>query len=167
MAMMHVRQTALTLALPAVFLMAIGCASREERKSQMNPSIPSSGADRVSFDPAPVVPLASQAPARLIVDAPLPEQLARGYVVVRYRTENLRILPVYGAAALAVSPRIGHLHITVDDLPWHWLDASGEPLSINGLLPGPHMLLVELEDPTHKLIDSAIIHFDIPPRPAH
>jgi pimeloyl-ACP methyl ester carboxylesterase len=115
-----------------------------------------------TFDPAPVVPLANQAPARLVVDAPLSEQLARGYVVVRYRAENLRILPVYGPAALGVSPRIGHLHITVDDLPWHWLDASGEPISINGLVPGAHQLLIELEDPTHKLIDSQVVRFEIP-----
>ncbi len=114
------------------------------------------------FSPAPVVPLASQPPARLIVDAPLPEQLARGYVVIRYRTENVRIMPVYGPAALQVSPRIGHLHVTVDDLPWHWLDASGEPLSINGLLPGRHKVLIELENPIHKVIDSKTIGFEIP-----
>jgi pimeloyl-ACP methyl ester carboxylesterase len=118
----------------------------------------------MTFDPAPVVPLANQAPVRLVVDSPLSDQLAKGYVVVRYRAENLRILPVYGPAALGVSPRIGHLHITVDDLPWHWLDASGEPISINGLVPGPHKLLIELEDPTHKLIDSKAISFEIPKR---
>lgn len=114
------------------------------------------------FNPAPVVHLASQPSARLIVDAPLPEQLATGYVVIRYRAENLRILPVYGPAALEILPRIGHLHVTVDDSPWHWLDASGEPLSINGLLPGSHKVLIELEDPTHKLIDSATVAFEIP-----
>jgi len=123
-------------------------------------------ADHAGFNPAPVVPLASQPAARLIVDSPLPEQLATGYVVVRYRTENLRIMPVYGPDALRVLPRIGHLHITVDDSPWHWLDASGEPLSINGLPPGPHKLLIELESPTHKVIDSATVHFEIPQRPA-
>jgi pimeloyl-ACP methyl ester carboxylesterase len=115
-----------------------------------------------AFDPAPVVPLANQAPARLVVDSPLSEQLAKGYVVVRYRAENLRILPVYGPSAIGVSPRIGHLHITIDDLPWHWLDASGEPISINGLVPGPHKLLIELEDPAHKLIDSKVVIFEIP-----
>src|SRR4051794_33795420 len=88
------------------------------------------------FKPAPLVPLTSEAPARLIVDAPLPELLALGRVVViRYRTENLRIVPVFGPVALEVSPRIGHLHITVDDASWHWVDASGEPLTITGLLP--------------------------------
>jgi pimeloyl-ACP methyl ester carboxylesterase len=122
--------------------------------------------EAAGFNPAPVVALAFQPPARLIVNSPLPEQLATGYVVVRYRTENLRIMPVYGPSALAVLPRIGHLHVTVDDLPWHWLDASGEPLSINGLPPGPHQLLVELESPIHKVIDSKMISFEIPQKPA-
>jgi hypothetical protein len=125
---------------------------------------PSSGpsTDRAEFDLAPVVPLASQAPARLVVDAPLPEQLARGLVVVRYRTENLRIVPVFGPAALGVSPRIGHLHVTLDDAPWHWVDASSEPLIVQGLPPGRHRLLIELADPTHKVIDRATVDFEIP-----
>ncbi len=114
------------------------------------------------FSPAPVIPLASQLPARLVVDAPRPEQLARGYVVIRYRTQNLRIMPVYGPAARDILPRIGHLHITVDDFPWHWLDSSGEPISINGLSAGPHKVLMELEDPTHKVIDSSTVQFEIP-----
>jgi pimeloyl-ACP methyl ester carboxylesterase len=118
-----------------------------------------------SFDPAPVVPLHSEPPARLILDSPLPEQLATGYVVIRYRSENTRIMPVFGPAAVGILPRIGHLHVTVDDAPWHWLDASGEPLSINGLPPGPHKVLVELESPTHQVVDRATVHFVIPQRP--
>jgi pimeloyl-ACP methyl ester carboxylesterase len=128
------------------------------------PSAAVAGPASQGFPPAPVLPLASQPPARLIVDSPLPAPLEHGYVVIRYRAENLRILPVYGPGALAVMPRLGHLHITVDDGPWHWLDASGEPLSINGLTPGPHKVLFELEDPTHKLVDSATVHFEIPQR---
>jgi hypothetical protein len=114
------------------------------------------------FNPAAVVALEAEAPARLIVDAPLPAQLAKGLVVVRYRTENLRIVPVFGAGALDVSPRIGHLHVTLDDAAWHWVDASAEPLIIQWLPPGPHKLLIELADPTHKVIDSASVQFEIP-----
>lgn len=121
-------------------------------------------ADPVGFSPAAIVPVAAQPPARLVVDAPLAEPLSRSLVVVRYRTENLRIVPVYGPAALAVSPRIGHLHVTLDDAPWHWVDASGEPLTIQGLPPGRHMLLIELADPTHKVIYSATVEFEIPQR---
>ena len=40
-----------------------------------------------------VLPLASEPPAKIIIDPPVPEALARGLVVIQYRTENLRILP--------------------------------------------------------------------------
>jgi hypothetical protein len=117
---------------------------------------------RTVHGPAPVVPLASEPAAKLVVDDPLPESLAQGRVVVQYRTENLRIVPVFGPAALDVSPRIGHIHVTVDDTPWHWVDASNEPLIINGLPAGAHRVLVELSDPTHKVIDSKILTFVVP-----
>jgi hypothetical protein len=83
-------------------------------------------------------------------------------VVIRYRAENLRIEPVFGPAALDVSPRIGHIHVTVDDAPWHWADASGEPLIIQGLAAGPHKVLIELADPTHKVIDRKVVDLVIP-----
>ncbi|MEI9910634.1 MAG: DUF6130 family protein [Bacteroidota bacterium] len=56
---------------------------------------------------APVVALAAEPPAKLVMDPPLPEPLTHGRVVVQYRAENLRILAVFGEAALNVSPRIG------------------------------------------------------------
>ena len=65
-----------------------------------------------------VVPLtAPQPPARIIVDPPLPGPLAQGMVFIQYRAENLRIVPVFGPKALDVSPRIGHIHVVVDDAP--------------------------------------------------
>jgi Family of unknown function (DUF6130) len=125
-----------------------------------------SAAEAESYAPAPVVPLASQPAPRLHVDAPLAEQLANGLVVIRYRADNLRIVPVFGTAVLDVSPRIGHIHVTVDDAPWHWADASGEPLIIQGLPAGPHNVLIELADPTHKVIGSKTVNLVIPPRGA-
>jgi len=98
----------------------------------------------------------------LIVDPPLAEPLSRGKVFIQYRTENLRIVPVFGRGALQVSPRIGHIHITVDDAPWHFVDASGETVIIVGLAPGPHKILFELADPTHQVICSHTAHFEIP-----
>jgi hypothetical protein len=74
----------------------------------------------------------------------------------------LRVLPVFGAGALAVSPRVGHVHITVDDAPWHFIDASGETVVVVGLAPGPHRILFELADPTHRVIDSKTVQFTIP-----
>ncbi len=87
--------------------------------------------------PTTIVPLtAPQPPARLIVDPPLPGPLSEGRVYIQYRAVNLRILPVFGPKALEVSPRIGHIHVVVDEAPWHWADASGEVLIIVGLPPG-------------------------------
>ena len=50
--------------------------------------------------PTPLVAIQNEAPPKLIVDPPIPEQLALGRVFIQYRTENLRILPVFGKAAL-------------------------------------------------------------------
>jgi len=82
------------------------------------------------------VPLASEPPPKIIIAPLWRKSLAHRRVVVQHRAaETCRIVPVFGPAALDVSPRIGHIHVTVDDAPWHWADASGEPLIINGL-PG-------------------------------
>jgi len=113
--------------------------------------------------PAAVVPLAGEEPpAKIVIDAPLADSLAHGRVVIQYRTENLRIVPVFGPKALDVSPRIGHIHVTVDDAPWRWADASGEPLIINGLPAGPHKILVELVNANHQTLDKGIVTFAIP-----
>ena len=111
---------------------------------------------------SPLVAIENEAPPRLIVDPPLAEPLASGRVFIQYRTENLRVVPVFGKGALSVSPRIGHIHITVDDAPWHFVDASGETIILVGLAPGPHKVLVELADPTHKVITSETVRFTIP-----
>ena len=112
--------------------------------------------------PSPLVAIENEPPAKLIVDPPLAEQLAKGLVFIQYRTENLRVVPVFGKGALDVSPRIGHLHITVDDAPWHFVDASGETVIVVGLKAGPHKVLFELADPTHRVIDSQTVSFEVP-----
>ncbi len=116
--------------------------------------------------PSPLIAIENEAPPKLIVDPPLPGPLAAGRVFIQYRTENLRVVPVFGTGALGVSPRIGHIHITVDDAPWHFVDASGETIILVGLPPGPHRVLIELADPTHKVITSQIVKFTVPNLPA-
>ena len=86
--------------------------------------------------PASVIPVANEAPAKIRIDPPLAEPLAsRGVVVIEYCAENLHIVPVFGPNALAVSPRVGHLHVSVDDASWRWADASGNPIILMGLSP--------------------------------
>jgi hypothetical protein len=115
---------------------------------------------------AAVEPLQNEPPAKIVIDPPLAEALSHGRVVIQYRTENLHMAPVFGPAALAVSPRVGHIHVSVDDASWVWVDASGEPVILNGLLPGPHKILIQLENANHQLLDQASIEFTVPAPPS-
>jgi hypothetical protein len=114
--------------------------------------------------PAQVIPLSETEPAaKLVIEAPLAEPLAsRGVVVISYCAENMRITPVFGPGALTVSPRIGHIHVTVDEAPWHWADASGTPLILRGLPPGQHKVLIELVDANHQPVDKGTVTFEVP-----
>ncbi len=113
--------------------------------------------------PSPLVAIENEPPPKLIVDLPLDEPLSKGLVFIQYRADNLRMVPVFGKGALDVSPRVGHVHVTVDDAPWHFADASGQTLVLVGLKAGPHKVLVELADPTHRVIDSQTVRFEVPP----
>jgi len=114
---------------------------------------------------AAVEPLENEPPAKIIIDSPLAEPLSHGRIVIQYRTENLHTVPVFGPAALAVSPRIGHIHLSVDDAPWVWVNASGEPVIVNGLPPGPHKVLLQLETANHQLLDQGSVEFTVPGAP--
>jgi hypothetical protein len=117
--------------------------------------------------PASVIPAASEAPAKLVVDPPLAGPLAtRGVVVIQYCAENLHFVPVFGPKALAVSPRVGHLHVSVDDASWVWMDASGNPIILMGLSPGPHKVLIALQDANHQTLDQSTVKFVIPEKAA-
>ncbi len=112
----------------------------------------------------PFLPIAGEPPPRLFVDPPIPERLAVGAVLIPYRTENFRILPVLGPGALDVSPRVGHLHVTVDDLPWRWADAGDtRTIVVVGMPPGRHTVRIELADPTHRVITGQTVAFTVPP----
>ncbi len=107
---------------------------------------------------SPYVAIENEPAPKLIVDPPLPEGLAQGIFWAQYRVENLRIVPVFGAGARQVSPRVGHLHITVDDLPWWWADASdSNTIDIAGLPPGQHKVKIELVDPNHNVFPGQVV----------
>lgn len=112
--------------------------------------------------PAAVIPLDSEPPAKLHVYPPLVEPLARGVVILQYRTEHFRVFPVFGNNALDVSPRLGHLHVTVDGMPGTWAHTSGDPIIVVGLKPGPHDVLVELADPGHGILAADTVSFVVP-----
>jgi hypothetical protein len=118
--------------------------------------------------PASVIPLTSEEPpAKIVTYPPLAEPLAsRGVAIIHYCVQNLHLVPVFGPNALAVSPRVGHIHVTVDDASWVWADASGNPIILMGLRPGPHKVLIELEDANHHALDQGTVTFVIPEKTA-
>ena len=100
-----------------------------------------------AFAQSAIVPIDNEPAARLIVEPPLPGPLARGVVFIPYRVENFRVLAVGGPAARNLSPRAGHLHITVDDLPWQWADyGQSNTIILVGMPRGEHKVLIELVD---------------------
>lgn len=113
----------------------------------------------------PYAAIENEPAPKLIVDPPIPEALAQGIFWAQYRVENVRILPVFGAGAVQASPRIGHLHITVDDLPWWWADASdNNTIDIAGLPPGPHKVTIALVGANHNVFPGQVVtlRFTVP-----
>jgi hypothetical protein len=116
---------------------------------------------------SPYVAIENEPAPKLFVDPPLPEGLPLGVFWAQYRVENLRIVPVFEKGALQTSPRVGHLHITVDDLPWWWADASdNNTVDIAGLPPGQHKVKIELVNPNHEVFPGPVktVTFTIPKR---
>jgi hypothetical protein len=108
-----------------------------------------------------VIPVENELPPKILVDPPLAEPLARGVAVIQYCTENLHIVPIFGAKALQVTPRVGHLHVRVDEASWVWAEASGNPIILMGLAPGPHKVTIELVNANHQPLDKAEVTFVI------
>jgi hypothetical protein len=118
------------------------------------------GAD--AHGPAAAAPPPKEPPAKIMIDSPLAERLARGEAVVHYRSENLLIAPLFGRSALSLSPRVGHVHVNVDDVPWVWAHTSREPVIVVGLSPGPHKVRLQLMTATHQWLDEAAVNFNLP-----
>ena len=119
---------------------------------------------------SPYEEIANEPAPRLIVDPPLRGPLAQGVFQAQYRVENLHIVPVFGAGALQASPRIGHLHVIVDDLPWWWADASdNNTVDIAGLPPGEHKVKIRLVDANHRAIpgQEVTLAFAVPDHARH
>ena len=113
-----------------------------------------------------VVNVENEPAPSLTVLPPLPGPLAQGLAFIPYRLKDLRIVPVGGAAARDISPRVGHLHITLDDLPWFWADYGGSNTIILGGLPrGEHKVRIEAVDPEGKPFIARTVTSTVPGSP--
>jgi hypothetical protein len=113
----------------------------------------------------PYIELKNEPAPKLIVDPPLPDLLDQGVVWIQWRVENVHIAPVFGKGALNASPRLGHLHVQVDDLPWWWADPSNvNTIDMAGLPPGPHKVKITLVNANHEDFpgQSKTVAFTIP-----
>jgi hypothetical protein len=115
----------------------------------------------------PYAEIKDEPPPKLIVDPPLPDLLAHNpsIVWIQWRVENVHIVPVFGNGALNVSPRVGHLHVQVDDVPWWWADASNiNTIDVAGMPPGPHKIRIDLVNANHEVFpgQSKTVTFTIP-----
>jgi hypothetical protein len=120
----------------------------------------------------PSIPLSRRAPSSTSRTNPrpasqysrrFPDRLAQGVVFIPYRLENLRIVPVGGASARDISPRVGHLHITLDDLPWQWADYGGSnTVILVGLPRGEHKVRIEAVDPEGRPFIERTVTFTVP-----
>jgi len=114
---------------------------------------------------SPYIEIENEPAPKLVVDPPLPDALAQGIVWIQWRVENMQIAPLFGKGALGVSPRVGHLHIQVDDLPWWWADASNiNTIDVAGLPPGPHKIHITLVNANHEAVpgQSRIVTLTVP-----
>ena len=119
---------------------------------------------------SPYIEIENEPAPKLIVDPPVPEYLAQGIVWIQWRAENVHVVPVFGKGAVDASPRVGHLHVQVDDLPWWWADPSDvNTIDLAGMPPGPHKIKIDLVNANHEVFpgQSKTVTFTIPTGASH
>jgi len=159
----------MALSLIAVAMVA-GVAAALAQTSTHTDTTPGPQSAREVRGVSPYIELKNEPAAKLIVDSPLPDLLDHGIVWIQWRAENVHIVPVFGKGALNVSPRVGHLHIHVDDVPWLWADASDlNTIDLAGMPPGPHKILIELVNANHEVFpgQSKTVTFTVPKGAPH
>jgi len=153
------------IALLLFVVAVIGVVVARAQTSTHNEQNPAHHSAKEVRGATPYMEIKNEPEPKLIVDEPLTDLLGQGVVWIQYRTENVRILPVFGKGALNVSPRVGHLHIHVDDLPWLWADASDlNTIDMAGMPPGKHKVLIELVNANHEVFpgQSKTVTFTVP-----
>jgi hypothetical protein len=163
------KRIALLVVAAAIVAGVVATLARTSTRTNAEPTPQSA---KVVRGATPYAEIENEAPPKLIVDPPLPDLLAHtpSVVWIQWRAENVHIVPVFGKGALNVSPRVGHLHIHVDDLPWLWADASDiNTIDMAGLPPGPHKVTIELVNANHEVFPGQVktVAFTIPKGASH
>ena len=153
------------LVLAVTVAVAAGLVAEMAQTSTLTDAEPAPQSAKGVRGATPYVEIKNEPAPKLTVDPPLPDLLDQGVVWIQWRAENVHIVPVFGKGALNVSPRAGHLHVHVDDLPWWWADASDiNTIDLAGMPPGPHKIRIELVNTNHEVFpgQSKTVTFTIP-----
>jgi hypothetical protein len=109
------------------------------------------------------------APGRpsLTIQSPTPGEVVEGVSVIRFRAENVSIASPF----LPMEKRggrfpAGHLHVTVDGAPWHWLHSTSDPVVLTPLPAGEHIVALELAGADHRPLDARSVRFTVVARAA-
>ena len=156
------KRIALSLMAAAIVTGVVAAWAQTSTRTEAKPGAASAKEIRGA---SPYAEIKDEPAPQLFVDPPLPDLLDQGVVWIQWRVENVNILPVFGKGALQVSPRVGHLHVHVDDVPWWWADASNiNTIDLAGLPPGPHKIRVVLVDGNHQPFpgQSKTVTFTVP-----
>ena len=160
----------ITLLLVSLAMATLGVvAARAQTSTHAEPEAAPQSANEVR-GASPYIEIENEPAPKLIVDPPNAEALAKGIVWIQWRAENLHVAPVFGKGALNASPRVGHLHVQVDDLPWWWADPSNvNTVDLAGLPPGPHKVKIDLVNANHEAFpgQSKTVAFTIPAGAVH
>lgn len=108
--------------------------------------------------PQSALPTSADAAAPTLTLLPVrADVLKDGYVYLPFHVENLTILPLYteihGKETTSLRPKIGHLHVMVDNNGWNWIHAIADPIYFGPLPRGAHQVKVELVDAAHQVIE--------------
>ena len=156
--MKHTSVLSLSLAIVSSFTVSLPISGRAAETAAAQPA-------KEVREANPYVELENEPAPKLYVDEPDQKALAQGILWIQYRVENLRIVPVFAKGAVNVSPRVGHLHIHIDDVGWWWADSSGlNTIDVAGLKPGEHKIRIDLVNPNHQVFpgQSKTVTFTVP-----
>ena len=98
----------------------------------------------------------------ITIQSPTPGELVHGVAIIRFQVENVSIASPFQPTDERSGPLpAGHLHVTVDGAPWHWVHATADPVVITPLPPGEHTVALELAGADHRPLVARSVRFTV------
>ena len=149
---LHIRVSYL---LPLIVVTAACAAPTHARHARATAAVPAASGTSVAARPS------------ITIEAPLDGAVVQGVTLIRFRAENISLESPFRPVADSRGPfPAGHLHVTVDGAPWHWMHTTSDPVVITPLPPGEHTVELELAGADHRRLDSRIVRFTVAAKPA-